>query len=659
MEVGVKRDMKDGAPTYRPDIDGLRAIAVLAVVFYHFGVGGLRGGFVGVDIFFVISGFLITGIISRELSERRFSFARFYERRIRRLFPALFVMLAVVAILAWFVFLPTDLILLGKSTLATVLFSSNIFFWQNSGYFDTSSELNPLLHTWSLAVEEQFYFAFPVFLTVASRVNRKLVVPLVWATVLLTLGMCIALQRYAPAATFYLSPFRAWELGVGALLALRGVSLIESAALREGASWFGLVLVAGSIMLIPAGTGFPGWYATFPVLGTALLLHAGSSGSSVVTRFLSTRPLVLVGLMSYSLYLWHWPVNVLASYLNALNPLGWTIVPLIGLSLLLAAASYRWVEKPFRLVPVGQRLPRQKLFWRTAIVMMSLGVLGFGITLRSGWATRVPAEVVALDRQRTPVIPFLDCEDMAFSGLDSGQATVSCLIGKPGDVPDTLVWGDSHVLAWAPVLDVVMKETGHTGLLAFTSNCPPLIGVSERAKESCTAANMRVLNGLLGAPSIRHVIMVASWVKYTESPGPFSLEDVSEPTQDMQDTVFHRAVVRTMGLLSEESYRIWIIGPTPGAPADAPLVAALRSRFGLKMAPGKSYPVFRDKSSAFYSAVSAVDDVVVLDPAKQLCDSGVCRYMEGRHLLYRDDGHLSIHGALRMQPFLIDRLQLD
>lgn len=241
------------------------------------------------DVFFVISGYLISGILAAEIDQSRFSLLGFYERRVRRLFPALAVVLLATGVAGTVILLPTDLLLLAKSTLATLAFGSNVFYWRNSGYFDSVSELNPLLHTWSLAVEEQFYLAFPLLLWALTRRAHAWRTHLLWALVLLSLLACGVLQMTRPTATFYLAPFRAWELGLGAVVALGGLPRLRHPAGREVAAVAGLPLIVGAVLWMHVGARFPGWQALVPALGAALVLYAGTEGATFVLRLLGAR----------------------------------------------------------------------------------------------------------------------------------------------------------------------------------------------------------------------------------------------------------------------------------------------------------------------------------------------------------------------------------
>ena len=291
------------AAAYRPEIDGLRAIAVLSVVLYHFGMPGIPGGFVGVDIFFVISGFLIGGILWADLRETgRIRLARFYLRRLRRLAPAYFAMAAATLLMGWLILLPFEFREFGKSLIAATVYLSNIHFYREAGYFDGVSEEKPLLHTWSLAVEEQFYIVLPFLLLALVRWRPTL--PMILAALAaLSLTACLWLTPHSPTAAFYLFPFRAWELLAGVLLAIAGQENKARYALHPALSWAGLALILASITLIRA-EGFPGWQAILPVAGTLLILMNGRDANPVNRALMHPAP-VFIGLISYSLYLWH------------------------------------------------------------------------------------------------------------------------------------------------------------------------------------------------------------------------------------------------------------------------------------------------------------------------------------------------------------------
>jgi peptidoglycan/LPS O-acetylase OafA/YrhL len=339
---------------YRPEIDGLRAIAVAAVILFHAGFTLFSGGFVGVDVFFVISGFLITSIIVEELKTGRFSVLRFYERRARRILPALFTVMAACVPFAYRLLSPDDLKDFAQSLAAICLFASNVLFWGESGYFDTQAELKPLLHTWSLAVEEQFYVVFPLLLLAAWRLGRGVLLSLIGAIAVVSLFISIDEVRNFPSAAFYLLPSRAWQLLVGALASFVA-DRWPSAALRqpavrlagEAVGWGGVVMIVLALFLFDERTPFPGLNAALPTIGTALVLLCASDRTSV-GRMLAWRPLVGLGLISYSAYLWHQPLFAFTKHaLLADLPADLAIV-LCAVTIVLACLSWRYVEQPFR-----------------------------------------------------------------------------------------------------------------------------------------------------------------------------------------------------------------------------------------------------------------------------------------------------------------------
>ncbi|MFM7347934.1 MAG: acyltransferase family protein [Erythrobacter sp.] len=363
---------------YRRDIDGLRAVAVFPVVLYHAGVPGFPGGFVGVDVFFVISGYLITAILAREIAEGRFSLAGFYERRARRILPPLAVVLAATLLVGWHLLMPEELLRLGRATFATVLFASNVSAARSLDYFAPAAEFEPLLHTWSLAVEEQFYLIFPLLLmglAWAGWSRRALAV--VAGLSALSLAAAAALIDARPLWVFYLIVFRVWELGAGAMLALTRPAPPHARLLREGLGLAGLLAILAPVALYSAATPFPGFAALPPVLGATLLIWiGGEGGGSRASRLLALRPLVGIGLVSYSLYLWHWPilafVRVFEGWVRISNA---TAAGAVAASLAAAWLSWRFMERPFRMRPPDGP-SRTTVFALSAVVFGLLGALG-------------------------------------------------------------------------------------------------------------------------------------------------------------------------------------------------------------------------------------------------------------------------------------------
>src|SRR5215471_15157188 len=369
------------AVKYRPDIDGLRAVAILSVMAFHIWPWRVSGGFIGVDVFFVISGYLISSILFSEIASNRFSVLAFYERRIRRIFPALFAMLIVVSAVISFFLLPNELIDYAKSVIAATTSSSNFYFWNHSGYFEAPMS-KPLLHTWSLAVEEQFYLTFPVFLLLTRRFFPRFLKHAVVLLFFISLAASIVVVRYNPNTAFYMPYTRAWELLLGTIVSLGFFPRLSNAWLRNAVTVAGMGLIAYSALRYLPQTPFPGLAALAPCVGSALIIGAGESGRTLVGRALAWRPVVFIGLISYSLYLWHWPVIILNDLGLSVNPSTalsgnplalWlqrsSLLARFAISLLLAILSWRFIERPFRRSS-SRRIERQPLFAFSAAVMV-------------------------------------------------------------------------------------------------------------------------------------------------------------------------------------------------------------------------------------------------------------------------------------------------
>jgi peptidoglycan/LPS O-acetylase OafA/YrhL len=486
---------------YRADIDGLRAVAVTSVVAYHAEVAGVSGGFVGVDIFFVISGFLITSLIIEDLERDRFSLAGFWARRARRILPALAVVLVATLAVGAAIMLPADFGKLTDSALATVLFGSNIYFWQTTSYFGDNTDLIPLLHTWSLAVEEQYYLLFPLIMLVAFKVLRRPGALLV-AMLVASFALAVWAVNRSPEATFYLSPTRFWELLLGSVLALGVARLPAPQILREIAGIVGIALIAWSVFAYDETTPFPGQNALWPCLGAVLIIWAQTSA---VNRVLRLRPLVFIGLISYSLYLWHWPVIVFARYEGLFLGTAFQSAAVILISLVLAILSWRLVEVPSKawLGRVGN-LP---VLRASAIAMATFLIAGFGIA-RSGYATTGSPEVNTELGRTAARAAYGEGEcffssDAPISSIDPAH----CLRPDP-QRPSYLLIGDSLAAHLWPGLRAALPNE-NLSQLTF-GGCPPFESSLERADPGCRKVTQAVLQSLASA-DYDVIIVAARW----------------------------------------------------------------------------------------------------------------------------------------------------
>jgi peptidoglycan/LPS O-acetylase OafA/YrhL len=613
----------DAAARYRPELDGLRAIAVLAVVLHHLWPERVPGGFVGVDVFFVLSGFLITGIVAREARDGRFSIATFYERRVRRLFPALFVVLAATLAASWFLLLPSDAVATFRAGIGTLLFASNVVFWKSlaAGYFAADAKLNPLLHTWSLGVEEQFYLLFPILLLVALAKFPRWANAALAGALLASLAASEWLVRAHPVAVFFLSPFRAWELLMGALLALDAVAPLRSPAMREALGVAGLAAIFVATFAYTPATPFPGLSALLPVAGTAAVIHATTGPSTRVARSLQLKPLVYVGLISYSLYLWHWPLIVLARFASGMAPSAGMAWGLFGASLALAALSHRFVEQPFR-------RPRQV---SRRVVFRASALAGGVLLATSAWAmagganrARFDAATLRFDAARHASIPFVACD----------RAADWCRLGDATANPTVFLWGDSHLLAWAPALDRELAARGIAAHMAIDSACPPIAGAESAVMPGCLPLNARAEQFIRAHPALDRVVLFANWNAYLGRPSALAQPELA-PAQ----------LRATVAALDAPGRQVLVVGPVPVYAEDVPLALALgRGRGGTL---GKTREAHEREQHAFYGLVPALQaaGATVVDPAAWICPPQ-CAVARAGTALYRDDEHLSQGGAM-------------
>lgn len=642
---------------YRADIDGLRAIAVLSIVLFHLDIDPFTGGYVGVDIFFVISGYLITTIILRELAAHEFSIAGFYERRVRRILPALAVVLVVTLLVGTALLGAAQLEELGRSTAATTVFGSNFFFLQDAGYFDGPSELKPLLHTWSLAVEEQYYILFPLLLMfIARRRGGRYGAWIVWLTVVSFLA-CVIVTQWHPMAAFYLLPFRAWELLVGSVLALGLLPVIRGAVLQNLAALTGLAMVLASVLVFSHETVFPGAAAALPVVGTALIIHAGINGRPVINRWLGNRAMVFVGLVSYSLYLWHWPVIVYGKLYLINQPSGLEKAVMFAVALALAVLSWRFVERPFR----GRRLLRaQPRLFGTATAAFAL-ILAGGLALSAagglpGRDSDGALREVLLDDPGWS--HWKDCQ-----GLDDEIATASslCRIGREDASPTFLVWGDSHALALASAVNLSANRHDAAGRLAGETACPPLLGIDRVGETECIRFNEAVLDYLEQHPELTTVFLVARWslswhgTRYKQEEGrDVALVDLEagDTTVESNEVLFERGLRRTVAALESLGRRVVLVAPVPEIGFDVPAAnhaARLTGRdTSALIAPLRAEHDARSSGVAALFAELRPDVSLVIDPAEVLCDAEGCRVVADGVPLYRDDNHLSLRGCVEI-----------
>lgn len=494
------------AARYRPDIDGLRAIAVLSVVAFHADIRSLRGGYVGVDVFFVISGYLITGIIRDELAAGRFSVAEFYKRRAHRIFPALFAMMAVVTVISAFVLLPSELVDYGWSVVATCLSGSNFLFYAETGYFDAEAGAKPLLHTWSLAIEEQYYVVWPLLMILLARRGWSL--PLSTAALLaVSLATSVVWLAADPSGAFYLLPSRAWELLIGGLAATAPLPRVPR-WLREAAALAGLLMIAYAVRRYSNVTPFPGLAALVPCVGTALVIAIGRDGLTFVGRGLGLAPMRWIGLISYSMYLWHWPVIVFAK-IGLLLP----TTPLVQAGILLASAglgaiSWRFVEQPVQRARAGT--PRRKSLTFAAAAIAAGCALGSTLVALRG----LPARLTPDERQLAGYLTY-DGDHRYRGGrcflVGAHDRFDDDCLARQSSQPTVLLLGDSHAAHLWPGLSAEMAGSGTTLVQANAAGCKPLMHLRTYGLARCSNLIGRILDEELPRRPVEAVVLAARW----------------------------------------------------------------------------------------------------------------------------------------------------
>jgi peptidoglycan/LPS O-acetylase OafA/YrhL len=644
--------MTSGSPNYRPDIDGLRAIAVLAVVFYHADVALFSGGFVGVDVFFVISGYLITSLIHGHCRTNQFSIVEFYERRIRRIFPALFVMVAFCFLAGGLLMMPLDYKQLGYSAVANSLFASNVLFWLRTGYFDADAEVKPLLHTWSLAVEEQFYIFFPIFLLLLYKYWREHVAV---AVLMLAAGSFIlsVWQTYnAPEGAFYLPLGRAWELMVGASLALSINQLPYRKDIDEIAGIIGIAAVFGSIFLLTTGTPFPG-LAAFPACaGTAAIIYSGHNGGRLAGRLLSMRAVVFVGLISYSLYLWHWPLIVFLKYFLSRQLTSAETLLVLALSIAASIASYRLVELPFRKRRIAGTRPKLALFaFGAPFASIALGLL---LYLTNGLPQRLPPAIVtlAMGAWDTP-LGQSPCHSRSSVEILSDKV---CMSGEGNSQnPSVAIFGDSFAIALMPGIEASAKRNGETVAILTQGGCYPLAGIFH-GDGRCAPFIDASLAFIRSHPSIRRVILAGRWTSAVEGTrfsrktvdNWFITDDESREMGYSENArVFARSLARTINALAP--LEIYVVAGVPEQKFDIPRVAALNAYWGRNQDISLSRIEFDNRhkhTRKILAEVSSHANFELIDVSPYLCNEVQCEATKEGNSLYSDCDHVNKAGAL-------------
>jgi peptidoglycan/LPS O-acetylase OafA/YrhL len=496
---------------YRPEIDGLRALAVMPVIFFHAGVNLFSGGFIGVDIFFVISGYLIAGIIISEIKQENFSLADFYERRARRIFPALFFVMFSCLPFAWLWLTPSNLIDFGKSLIAVPLFISNGLFWYESGYFEAASELKPLLHTWSIAVEEQFYLIFPIFLIFTWKLGFRWIIALLVIIFFASLFFANWGAYNQPSATFYLLPSRGWELILGILCAfyLSYKNQPSSMILNQLLSILGFACIVSAIIFFDKNTPSPSLYTLIPTLGTALLVLT-TTPKTFVYKILTLKIFTGMGLISYSAYLWHQPIIAFTKHRLLINEFSFYHLFFICVSsLILAYFTWRFIEKPFRNKAI---FTSHFILKSSSACIILFCIIGFSFVDTKGTPSRVNFEPELLSS-----LNDISPKECLVSSFDTQPIKWGCFLGNDTKNIDYIMFGDSHSLSLVNLVDEIALKKNISVFYAGAEGCLPFLGVfpdrSNSEKQSCNLLNKRIFN-LSNEKNIKGIILSSRWSFY-------------------------------------------------------------------------------------------------------------------------------------------------
>lgn len=639
---------------YRPDIDGLRAVAVIGVILFHAKLS-FAGGYVGVDVFFVISGYLITGSILSDVERGRFSIASFYQRRIRRIAPALLSTIFLTALFAYLFFPAGELMSFGKALVASSFFLSNVYFYRKADYFDPAVENSPLLHTWSLSIEEQFYVVWPLAIAAICRRSRpQALAGAVLVTILLSLAVSEALVNTNPRAGFYLLPGRIWELALGGLLALPASERLAAripGLVNECISLLGMGAVLVSLLYFNEATPFPGTSAVIPCAGAAAVIATGQRRLTWVGLLLATRPFVFVGRISYSLYLLHWPVLVGAATMTNRPLSPFEATGLLVVSVAAAWFSWRYVEQPFRRAV----FPRPAWLIGGCGASLACSFLGLSIIIGQGFPGRGMPNPTWLEEVERESVAFQ--ESVCLAREAALPPSAPCLLGAATGASSTygaVLWGDSHAAHLAAGLDAAGKRFGFSVREMTKAGCAPLPDLDfippNAMHAGCRAFNEAALSAVLADKGVRLVILAARWDSLVQGETLLTADGARTSVERSRE-IFIGTMKQTVSMLAEHGVKTIVIGQVP-IPSYDPLLCLSRSAF--KNEPTASCASDRvtvasyveERVSSYIDRIRTTgSDPDILRPYGLFCDDRLCRLMNDSVPLYMDGSHLSAAGS--------------
>lgn len=636
---------------FYPEIQGLRAIAILAVIVFHFGGTILPGGYIGVDMFFVISGFLITKMIVHEVNLGTFSLARFYKNRVVRLLPNLFLMITATVVISYFVLRPYDFFQYAKSLQFSAIYLTNMVFARQQGYFDMSRDVKPLLHTWSLSIEEQFYLIFPLLIILLFKLKAHRI----------TVLMCIALaslwvrfnyvQQHLPTESFFSFAGRAWEFIVGALIVVMPTTLKAKLSGNNSLSLVALMLISAALLFLDEGIPYASLLLIAPCLATAMLIV--SSSNTLASRWLSGKALTFIGAISYSLYLWHWPLMVWFHNVDYGLPVAIQNSMLVILTIVISYLAWKYVEEPFR--KNRDKFSGKWVGLTTLGFALFCGSVGGYIYAKAGMEYRFPSYVQVKENLAAfnfkavtgkPIKPMPNCS----SDASAQEILQSCIFGDLHSNNQFLVLGDSHAAVWYPTFQVAAETKHWKGVLVSLAGCPPIFGISsfDGAKNICKAGFDQRMGELIESKQFKKVFLVAFWSMYSEGePTKRPNHFISDAERTAYDAATSKQVMtqhlsETIRRLNENDIEVVIVHTVPTLPKR---IQDLPENFTQPLVGVNQRNQFM---TDFVSQKRTVLQLSSVDPTTVLCDSTHCKTRIRGNVLYSDNNHISPAAAAEL-----------
>ena len=642
---------------YRPDINGLRALAVISVVGFHAFPKIFKGGFIGVDVFFVISGYLITNIILDSLDKNTFNIWKFYSRRIKRIFPALILTLVICYIIGWFTLFPSEYMQLGKHIAGGASFISNFILWQEAGYFDNSNETKPLLHLWSLGIEEQFYIIYPILLYCTSKLKINSI-KVICFLFIISFTLNIIKSNNIPVKAFY-SPFtRSWELMIGGFIACisKRYRCTYCKFITELQSMFGFLFICITMFVLTKNNIFPGWWALLPTLGTFLIILPTSQQTWVNRNLLSNNIMIWIGLISYPLYLWHWPLLSFAHIIESGKSTAAIRIICVSLSFVLAYLTFKYVETPIRF---GRNVTNT-IYYLLCLGMIIIGFLGYITYKKKGLKFRPTIKQFVNNKEE--LVRTAAQDDQCKSYINNHNIVFDYCrynIVSSGNHQTIALIGDSHAHAAFQGLSELFAQNGINLLLLANSSCPPFVGsvtgINNQQKNKCAAKIDEIIKILIRKKEIKKVIITSMGPKYISGFGFgkkektrkfFFSSNINKWFSSSKKEIFRNSLRNTYNILSKAGKKIFYIldipetGINPAACISRPFKLANRKRC---MVPTH---IVKSRQKDYRDVIMSLYEIKIIDPINAFCPNKNCYiFDQNESLLYSDSHHLSIAGS--------------